>query len=182
MSVLSLKNKLVALPLKYGSVGGIAVMVLFLVLYFFGNNPLLITNMVEIFAYVLVLALIMGLFILFALKEFRDVHNNGEFHFWQGMTGGMICYLIISAVSAIFILVMTVIIDPDLTTNYIEARIELMEEKQNAMTERIGEERYLQVKSDIQQTTPSRLAWDDFLKKSFLGLFLTIVISIILRK
>lgn len=182
MSFFSLKNKLVALPIKYGLVGGVAVLTLFLVLYFLQKNPLLVTNMVEIFAYVITLALIMGLFIFFALKEFRDVHNNGEFHFWQGMTGGMICYLVISSVSALFIFVMTVIIDPDLTTNYIEGRIELMEEKKIEMVERIGEERFQEVKTDILETSPSRLVWDDFLKKSFLGLFLTIVISIILRK
>ena len=182
MNVFSFQNRLISLPVRFGMVGGIAVLVLFLVLYFFERNPLLITDMVEMFTYVIMLAVIMGLFIYFALKEFRDVYNKGELHFWQGMTGGMICYLVISSISALFIFVMTVIIDPELTTNYIEGRLELMEEKKIEMVERIGEERFAVVKSDILQTTPLRLVWDDFLKKSFLGLFLTIVIAIILRK
>ena len=91
MSFFSLENKLVAIPFRYGIIGGGIVIILFLVFYFLDLDPLVNIKLVDV--------LILAIFIFFALKEFRDVYNNRELHFWQGMTGGVINYVTIAKTS-----------------------------------------------------------------------------------
>ncbi len=174
MGAISLKNKLISIPLKYGAIGGGLVIILFLVFYFLGKNPIIEIKFVDI--------LLLGIFIFFCLKEFRDRHNNRELHFWQGVTGGMITYFTIAIISSIFILILLVIIDPNLTTNYIESRIALLNENKDTLIESINEQAYIDAVAGVKETTPLDLAIDDFLKKSIIGLFLTIIIAVILRK
>ena len=174
MVFFSLKNKLVAIPLRYGVIGGGIVIFLFLIFYFMNLNPLVNIKMIDM--------LILAIFIFFALKEYRDRCNNRQLHFWQGMTGGVINYLTIAVISAIFILVMTVIIDPQMTTNYIESRLALLNENKQTLIETMDEKAYQDAVAGVKETTAVDLALDDFLKKSMIGLFLTIIIAVILRK
>lgn len=174
MSFFTLKNKLVAVPLNYGIIGGFIVILLFLIFYFFNLSPLVNIKMTD--------PLILSTFIFFALKEFRNKYNNRQLHFWQGMSGGVINYVTIALISAIFILVMTVIIDPEMTAKYIESRIELLIENKQTLVDTMNEETYLKVLAGVKETTGYDLALDDFLKKSIIGLFLTIIIAVILRK
>ena len=174
MGAFSLKNKLIAIPLKYGAIGGVLVILLYLVFYFLGKNPIIEIKLVDI--------LLLAIFIFFCLKEFRDKYNHHELHFWQGVTGGMIAYFSIALISAAFILLLLVVIDPDITTNYIETRIELINENKENLIESINEQAYIDALEGVKKTTPLDLAVDDFLKKSIIGLFLTIIIAVILRK
>lgn len=174
MGFFSLKNKLVSVPLRYGVIGGGVVILLFLIFYFLNLDPLVNIKMIDVF--------ILAVFIFFALKEFRDQHNNRQLHFWQGMTGGVINYLTIAVISAIFILVMTVIIDPEMTTKYIESRIELLNQNKQTLIETMDEKTYQDTVAGVKETSAFDLALDDFLKKSMIGLFLTIIIAVILRK
>ena len=110
------------------------VVFLFVLFYLLNLDPLVNIRVIDI--------LILTIFIFFALKEFRDRYNRRELHFWQGMTGGVINYLTIALISSLFILVMTVIIDPDMTTKYIESRITLLNENKQQLIETIDEEAY----------------------------------------
>jgi hypothetical protein len=65
MSFLLLKNKLISVPLKYGAIGGIIVIILNLLFYFSGRNPLVEIKYIDI--------PLLVIFIFFALKEFRTV-------------------------------------------------------------------------------------------------------------
>lgn len=174
MSFFSLKNKLVAVSLKYGLIGGLMVILLIIIFYFLDLNPLINIKVTDV--------LILSVFIFFTLKEFRDRYNNRQLHFWQGMTGGVINYLTIALISAGFIFVLTVIIDPEVTTKYIETRIEILNENKQTLVETMDEETYLNALSGVKETTGFDLALDDFLKKSIIGFFLTTIIAVILRK
>jgi hypothetical protein len=174
MGFFSLKNRLIAVPLKYGLIGGGVAVLLFIIFYLLDLNPLVNIRLIDM--------VILGIFIFFTLKEFRDMYNNGTLHFWQGMTGGVVNYLTIAIISSIFILVMTVIIDPEMTTNYIEGRILLLQENKQTLIDTMDEDTYKEALAGVEKTTGFDLALDDFLKKSVIGLFLTIIIAIILRK
>jgi len=174
MAFFSRKNKLLTVPLRYGGIGGILVILLFMIFYFLGKNPIVEIKLVDI--------LILAVFIFFSLKEFRDSHNNRKLHFWQGVSGGMITYFSIAIISALFILVLVVVIDPTITTDYIQSRIALIDENKAKLVENINEQAYLDALAGVKKTTPMDLAFDDFLKKSIIGLFLTIIIAVILRK
>jgi hypothetical protein len=174
MSAFSLKNRLVSVPLKYGAIGGAMIAGLFLIFYFFGKNPLIEIKYIDI--------PFLAIFIFFSLKEFRDRYNDRELHFWQGVSGGVLTYLTIAMISAFFILVLTVLIDPGITTNYIESRVALLNENKQTLIDSIDEQAYFDALEGVKKTTPLDLAFDDFLKKSIIGLFLTIIIAVILRK
>jgi hypothetical protein len=174
MSFFSLENKLLSVPLKYGLIGGGISIILFLIFYFLQLNPLVNIKMLDL--------LLLAIFLFFALKEFRDVYNDKKLHFWQGMTAGMVNYLSIALISALFILVMTVIIDPQLTTNYIASRTALLNENKQMLVDTMDAVTFDEAMAGVKGTTGFDLALDDFLKKSIIGLFLTIIIAVILRK
>lgn len=174
MSIISLKSNLVVVPLKYGIYGGGLVMLFFVIFYLLNLDPLVNIKMLD--------PLFLGIFIFFALKEYRDRYNQRRLHFWQGMTGGVICYITIALISALLILLMTLIVDPDLTSQYITGRLALLSENKQNLIETINEETYFRTFEGVKQTTGFDLALDDFLKKSIIGLFLTIVIAVILRR
>lgn len=174
MAFFSFRNKLFAVPFRYGLLGGAVVLMLFLVFYFLELDPLVNIKMIDL--------LILAIFIFFAVKEFRDQHNHRNLHFWQGMSAGVVTYVTIAVISSIFILLMTVMIDPEMTTNYIEGRIQLLNENKPTLVEAMDEKTFLEAVAGVEKTTPVDLAIDDFIKKSVIGLFLTIIIAVILRK
>jgi len=174
MGFLFLKNKLISIPLKYGFFGSLIFVVLFLIFYFLELDPLVNIKIID--------ALLLAIFIFFGLKEFRDRHNNRQLHFWQGITGGMVSYISLAIISAIFIFIMTVIIDPELTTKYVESRIALLMENRQTLVDQMDEETFTRAVEGVKETSGLDLALDDFLKKSIIGLFLTIIIAVILRK
>lgn len=168
------KNRLFSIAVKYGLIGGLLVVFLYLLFYFLGKNPLLEIKYIDL--------PILGIFIFFALKEFKVRFNDGELRFWQGITGGMITYVTIAVISGIFILILLNVIDPGITQSYIESRVSLLNENKETLIESINEQAYTDALEGVQNTTATDLALDDFLKKSIIGLFLTIIIAVILRK
>ena len=169
-----IQNKLAALPLRYGLMGGAISIALFLIFYFMDLNPLVNIKFIDL--------VILGIFIFFCLKEFRDRYNGGELHFWQGMTAGMMTYMLIALISAVFILIMTGAIDPQLVGDYISTRLDLIELNKQTLIDTIDEKAYSETVAGVKNTTAMDLALDDFLKKVFIGLFLSSIISIVLRK
>jgi hypothetical protein len=100
----------------------------------------------------------------------------------QGMLTGISCYLVIALLTSIFIYLMVSFIDPSMLTKYIDQRITFLM-NQKATMEKIYDVNTFKTSLDnIKNTTPFILAWDDFLKKSFIGLFLTIITTIVLQK
>lgn len=174
MSFFSLKNRIVSVPMKYGGIGGGLTIILFLIFYFLGRNPLIEVKYFDI--------PFLAIFIFFSIKEFKDRYNNRELHFWQGISGGTLTYLTIAVISFLFILILIVVIDPGITTNYIESRVALLNENKESLIEAIDKQAYFDALEGVKKTTALDLAFDDFLKKSIIGLFLTIVIAVILRK
>lgn len=171
---MNLKNPLLSVPIKFGSFAGILAITMFFVLYFMELNPFVESRLMDI--------ILLPIFIFFSLKDFRDVRNGGVLHYWQGMTVGVLMYLLMATISALFIYIFTTWIDPNVLHEYIADRVNLMQESKVQFLEQLGEDTYEKAIVDVSATKPITLAIDDFLKKSIIGLMLTIMISIILRK
>ncbi|MEQ9300795.1 MAG: DUF4199 domain-containing protein [Cyclobacteriaceae bacterium] len=169
-----MNNQLIAVPVRFGSIAGALTIVLFLVLYSMEVNPLVEARVVDL--------VLIPMFLYFGLKDFRDYRNGGILHYWQGMTAGVIIYLLMALMSSIWIITFLEFIDPDLLSNYILDRAELLDGSKLQIVEQMGEQTFLESKDEIQRITSFDLALDDFLKKSIIGLMLTIMISVILRK
>ena len=161
-------------PLKYGVVGAGLVMVMFLTIYLLGKNPLFT---LQTFDFGLI-----PLFLFFAIKDFRDTHNERVLHFWQGMTAGFFVYVSIALLSSLFIFLFLELADRNIVADFITNRVEMLERSREEMTDGLGKEAFDKVYIELQKTTPYILAMDNFLKKAILGLSFTILISVILRK
>lgn len=165
-----------AVPLKFGLVGGAISAMLFGGIYFFGENPLVVYRQFD-FSF-----LLLPLFLFFSIREFRDFGNNRELRFWQGMSVGFLTYMIIAFVSALFVWVFVSFVDIQLLAGYIDDRLRLITIMKEEMIETMGEVVYETAYSEVQGITAVEVAMDDFLKKIFIGLFLTVLISVFLRK
>lgn len=160
--------------LRYGLAGALVSILALLLMYFIDRNPLFYGRYFDI--------VLIPAFVIFSIRDFKVNQNGGILHFWQGMSTGIIVYLVVALGTAIFILLFTYIISPDLFEAYIEDRLELLETKKDHIVQSIDQETYNQTVEGVRNTKPWHLALDDFLKKSIIGLFLTILFSIIFRK
>lgn len=167
---------IVAVPLRFGLYAGGISIFLFFVLYLLGYNPLIIYRNFD-FSFIL-----LPIFIYFSIKEFRDFNNDNALEFWQGMSVGFFTYVTIAALSGLFLFLFLEVGDPQLLTGYVADRIQILDDKKEEVVERLGEIAYNKTYSELKMVTAFHLALDDFLKKLFIGLFLTIIISVLLRR
>lgn len=170
---------LFSVPIKFGLIGSILAMIVIIALYYSGTHPLLIPIF---FDYRIVLFVI---FILLGLKEFKDYRNGGFLQFWQGMIIGIGIYLIIGLLVGVFVVVYSNI-DVDFHSQYIEGTIKGLElDKEqlvNTGSITISEEEFQNQVEMLKNSKPYVLGIDYFIKSSVLGFFLTILLSVILRK
>jgi hypothetical protein len=167
------QKPLFAVPIKFGSFAGIMSVITFMMLYFLDFNPFVESRMMDV--------VLIPIFLFFGIKDFRDVKNGRVLHYWQGMTVGVITYLLMGLISFVFIMIF-IELEPQALTDYITNRLALMEASKVQFLEQLGEETYNTAMVDLSKTSGLDLAIDDFLKKSVIGLMLTIMISVILRK
>ena len=160
--------------LKYGLAGGIFSILLFVVLWLIGKNPL-VTNRIYDF-------LLIPLFIFFSVKEFRDVRNGGELHFWQGIAAGVLTFTVMAFISGLFIWLFLEFANSGLLQDYIDTRISMINDNKEALIEKLGEPTVVQSLNDLPATSSFQLGEDDFLKKVFIGSFFTAIIALVLRK
>ncbi len=169
-------NPLVKIPARYGIAGVIIQGALFLVLYFIGENPLVGRTSWD-FGFVMI-----PLMVFFGMKDFKVNHNRGELRFWQGMTSGFVIYGIIAVGSAFFIWNFLTWADPTVLDAYIADRIQMIIDKKEQIETVMGPEIYQDQLIKMENTKAWVVAVDDFWKKLSIGLFLTIIIAVLLRR
>ncbi len=170
---------IISIPLKYGLIGSVLAIILLSVLYYTGTHPLLIPTF---FDYRIIL---FGLFIFFGIKEFKDYHNEGFLQFWQGMVIGIGIYVVIGLVVGLFLIAFAAI-EPQFHEDYIAGTIRGLELNKDQLLNQgkitITEEQYNDQLEKLKNTPISYLGVDYFIKSGVLGFFLTIILSVILRK
>lgn len=164
-------SPLVNVSVKYGVFGGILAGVLIFTLFYLGIFRFLPIERTILFA----------IFIFFALKELRDYHQAGILHFWQGMLGGIICYAIMALIASLILLMWGQFSD-DYLLKYINEMTIQLESNRIDLEERVGKEALDLQLAKLPSTTIFDLAFDYLLKSMFIGIFLTIIISVILRR
>ena len=165
-----------SIPIKYGGMAFVLSIILFLILYYSGQNPLLIPAFLDF------RILLFPIFLVFSLRDFKENHNGGFLHFWQGFSIGLMVILIIAILMSLFILILGSWIETDFVSNFIQSSIDQINSAKEKITSAIGEEELTKVLEILPSTSLFDLALDYFLKSLPYGLFLTIIISLILRK
>lgn len=169
-------NPIFSVPVRYGTLAGFISIILFLVLHFAGKNPFIIPPLLDF------RILLYPIILVFAIREFKENRNSGTLHFWQGMTIGMIAVLTGAFIMMVFILIFGGLVQPEIVTGYIRQMTEQIHTLNQDVRESIGSKAIEKSLELLSTTNIFHLAIDYFIKSLPYGVFLTIIISLILRK
>jgi len=171
---------LVRIPLKFGFVSALLSIILMWTLYSFGRHP----NLLPLYFDSRIILLL--IFIYFAIREYKEYHNNGMLHYWEGMALGIMTYVVMGLLGALFILVYDNF-DASFVTSYVTGAREGAEKFRDelingAQPVKMSEEEFNRHMVALSNTTAWVLAKDYFIKTCFLGLFMPFVYSAFFRK
>lgn len=169
-------NPLLFVPIRYSIYGSIINITALLLLFYTGRHPLLLS---PLFDARLPLYLI---FILFSMKIYRDQYNGGIMHFWQAMTVGIVNYMSMALIVSLFIQIFAGIESTHFLSSYIRLASDQMIANKAAFVETIGLSTFEDTMKQLPSTTALHLAADFLLKSMPVGLFLTIIISVFMRR
>lgn len=164
------------IPIRYALIASAASIILFCILYYAGRNPLFIPPFLDF------RVLLFPIFLVFGIRDYKENHNQGYLHFWQGISVGLQIMLIISFVMSIFILIFGTVVEPDFVNEFISGSIQNIESTREKLLESIGKETLEKTLEILPTTTIAHLAIDYFIKSLPYGIFIAIIISLILRK
>lgn len=168
-------NKLLRIAVRYGLIGGAIAFVLLLIMYYLGRHPLLVSPFIDF------RILLFGIFIYFALREFRDYDQDGVLYFSQAMVGGFTVIFILSAIASILLLVFG-LFDKGFVSGYVEQVIAYVKGFSEDDIRRIGKDIYERNLAALPATNISTLAITYFIHGLVIGFFVNIVLSVILRR
>jgi len=169
------QHPLFKVPFRFGVIGGVIGCIVIASLYYMGRHPFLLP---VIFDFRII---IFSVFIFLSLKEVRDYYQQGVLFFWQGMIGSYIFVGTSAVIGSVFTWCMAKW-DTHFLPLYIEKLQQQMLTNQKQLVESVGSEAYQQQLTKLPGTSELDMAGDYFLKSLIIGLFLTIIISVILRK
>ncbi|MBS1485952.1 MAG: DUF4199 domain-containing protein [Bacteroidetes bacterium] len=168
-------HPLFKIPFRFGLVAGMLGSLVVWVLYYMGKHPFLIPILMDF------RIVIYAIFIFMALKIVRDNYLQGTLFFWQGMVGSYVFLITAGLVGALATLGLA-FWQKDFLMSYIRSTQMQMTHFKKEFVDNIGSAAYEQQMGQLTNTSAFALASDYFLKSLFIGLFLTIIISVILRK
>jgi hypothetical protein len=168
-------SPLLLIGVRYGAVAAVLSVSLMVAMFYLGRHPLMVAPFMDF------RILLYGVFIFFSLKEFREYHQEGVLYFWQGMVGS---FVVVATAAVIGSLILRVFIS--LEDNFIPEYVSVMTEYLRGFPEeeinRIGKDAYDRNLEGLPATTSAQIA-TLYLAQSFgIGLFISIILSVILRK
>lgn len=165
---------LLFLAVRNGLIAAVLAFMLLLALYYMGKHPFLFPIY---FDFRLIL---LSVFLVMTLKEFRDDFQEGILYFGQGMIGSFVFTLVYALVVSAFIWGFCLIV-PAFLTSYIDTAIAQLTSIEPAVIEQLGKEVFDQNVNKLPGTKGSDLALDYAGKTFIISFFISIIISVILR-
>lgn len=162
--------------IKYGLIGSIITIIPFVILHYTVGAP---TAKGSGF---LIDGVLLFIFLFFGLKDFRDNYNQKILHFWQGMTIGVVTYLLMALGYGLFVWLFIDWQGDSYISEHISASASQMKATAESYPDTISKEKLAEGLAQLKNVTAFDLGQKAFLGEIFLGLFLTPLISMILRK
>jgi hypothetical protein len=125
--------------------------------------------------------LLLGVFIFFTLKEFREDHQAGTLYFWQGMIGSFIMVMVAGTIASLLLLGFCSF-ESSFIPSYVKAMTEYLKSFPAEDIERIGKEVYARNLEQLPSTNAKQIAGLYFMQSLMIGFFVSIILSVILRK
>ena len=168
-------SPLLTIGVRYGAIAAILSIALNIVMYYLGRHPVMISPFLDfrVFLY--------GVFIFFSLKEYRDFHNQGALHFFQGMLGSFVMVATAGALGSVLYRIFGAV-EPDFVPEYVKLMTEYIKGFPEEEVARVGKETIDRNLEALPSTNMAQIALL-YLAQSFgIGLFISIILSVILRK
>ena len=166
---------LVPISIRYGSIAAALSVSLMIVMYYLGRHPLMVAPFMDfrIFLY--------GIFIFFSLKEYREYHQEGVLYFWQGMIGSFIL-VATAAILGAFLIWIFGKWETNFIPSYITAMTDYLKGFPEADIKRIGKDAFERNLAELPSTNIQQIASLYIVQSFGIGLFVSIILSVILRK
>lgn len=150
------------------------------ILYKAGKHPSLLPPYLDSRVVVFII------FIFFAIREYRDYHNGGYLHMWEGLTIGFFVYATVGVTGYIYILVIDSV-DPAFIESYRDMAIaglhnmkeELVHGPQSVT---MSESEFNEHLNKLKVTSAGDLATDYLIKSGVIGFFIPLIYTVFLRK
>ncbi len=168
-------SSLFKISARYGTVSGVLAFVLLIISYYLGRHPMLISPLLDF------RILLFGIFIFFALREFREFYQEGMLSFSQGMMGALVLVFVSSLITS-FAIVGFGMWEEGFVKMFIAQSLEYLKTYPKEDIERIGKEIYQRNFEHLPATNIAELARKYFSQGSIIGFFVSIIISVILRQ
>lgn len=161
--------------IKYALLCGVFTIGAFGVTFALDGNPFLD------FSHLIFDVFIFGLFIGFAIYEFKSYEKSGFLKFWEGMT---MAFLVYTQATILFGIMLAIyfVVSEDALQAYQEAAVAFLEAEKATYLKKFSEAKYQEEWADIQNLTLGGLFLNTLFKKIISGFFIAPVISIILKK
>lgn len=168
------RSSLIRLSIRYGIIAAALSSVLMVAMYYMGTHPLTVGLMdFRILLY--------GVFLFFFLKEFREDYQQGGLYFWQGMVGSFFMITVAGTLSSL-----TLWLFSEIDKNFIPSYIKVVTEYLNTFSQedinRIGKDVFESNLKSLPATNAKQVAGKYFVQSMMIGFFVSIILSVILRK
>ena len=166
---------LVRVPKFYGLIGGVLGFALLVILYYIGRHPFLIPVFFDF------RVALFGIFMFFILRELREYYFGGLLFFWQGMIACGLFVITFGIVASALIWVFALNV-PGFVTQYVELATNQLKTFPKDAIDQIGKDVYEKNLALLPTTKPSDLAMLYFVQCFGIGFFISIILSVILRR
>jgi hypothetical protein len=168
-------SPLVSIGVRNGLIAAGLSIALLIAMYYMGRHPLMVSPFLDF------RILLFGVFILFTLREFRESHQEGALYFWQGMMGSFITVSVTATLASLMLLAFCAF-EPTFMPSYIEAMTDYLKTFPKEDIARIGKDIYERNLALLPSTNSKQVAGLYFAQSIVIGLFVSIILSVILRK
>jgi hypothetical protein len=162
-------------PLKYGAIAGVIGAALVITLYYLNRHPFLVPVQFDF------RIILLSVFLFFSLKEFRDYYQNGELYFWQGIISSFLLVATFALVASTLISIFSTLV-PGFVASYVRLFTEQLNTWKQEDIDRIGKEVFERNLKQLPSTNTFDLAVLYFSQSFGIGLFISIILSVVLRK
>ena len=166
---------LLRVSVRYGVLAGLIGSILLVGLYYLGRHPFLIPVFMDF------RIILFAFFIFFALREIRDHYMRGILYFWQGIIASFFFTVCFASISALALLAFMYIV-PEFVSDYISLSLAQLRSLPPVVVERIGDEVYTRNLEMLPVTSASDLSLLFFTQSLMISLFISIILSVILRR
>ena len=168
-------SPLVKVPLRYGAIAGVLGAVIVIALYYIGKHPFLFPIYFDF------RIILFAVFMVFTLREYRDFYRQGVLYFWEGL---IMCVLMVTAFAVISSVLIYIfgLYDEQFVKSFIVLFTEQAKNLPPEIIKQIGKVNLESNLREVKTTDSYRLAKNYFDQSYILSFFLTIIISVILRR